>query len=178
MKSKLYKSAVLLVLVALVGAVAFFGWPHYLKYAEDTTLAAVRRHSREITAVEVLHLSDTEENGPSGSYLVRYDNSRRGIIARRTITGSQVAELVRLWGQVRFAEGYQAGCHEPGFVLHFLAGQRSIFEVAVCFECDNVSWQSAPFTTSCRQIYPKSIDKKSGADGLNAFLTSSSFFNQ
>ena len=171
MKSKLYKSAVLLLLAGLVGVVAFFGWPLYLKHAENSSLEALARHSHEITAVEVLRLSDTGESGPAGSYLVHYDDSHRGIAARQTLTGPQAAELVRVWGGVRLVEGYMAMCHDPGFILRFLAGQRCVFEVAVCFHCENVSWQSAPFVTSCRQMAPTALDKKSGMDDLKTFLT-------
>ena len=71
---------------------------------------------------------------------------------------------------MRFATGYMAGCHEPGFVLRFLSGQHSVFEVAVCFLCENVSWQSAPFTTSCRQMAPTVFDKNSGTENLKSFL--------
>ena len=67
MKSKLYKTTVLLLLAALVGVVAVFGWPHYIKHAEDSTLQSVGRHSHEITSVEVLRLTDTGETGPAGS---------------------------------------------------------------------------------------------------------------
>jgi hypothetical protein len=63
-----------------------------------------------------------------------------------------------------------AGCHEPGFVLRFPAGQRCVFETAVCFSCENVSWQSAPFTTCCRQMAPTSYDKNAGTDALTEFL--------
>jgi len=160
-----------LLLVTLVAAVAVLGWPRYLKHAEDSALRTVGRHSHEITAVEVLRLSPNGETGASGSYLVHYDNSRRGIDVRHMVTDAGAAELVRLWGRVRFAEGYLAACHEPGFALRFLSGHRSIFEVAVCFECDNVSWRALPFTTSCRQMYPTLIDPKSGTDALKAFLT-------
>ena len=171
MKWTLSRLAVLLLLVTLVAAVPVFGWPRYLKHAEDSALQSVARHSREITAVEVLRLSPDGETGAAGSYLVHYDDSRRGIDVRHTVTGAGAAELGGLWGRVRFAEGYLAACHEPGFALRFFSGHRSIFEVAVCFECDNVSWQPLPFTTSCRQMYPTLIDPKSGTDALKTFLT-------
>ena len=171
MKSKLYKSAVLLLLAALVGSVALFGWPQYLKHAENSALESVARHSHEITAVEVLHLSDTGETGPAGSYLVRYDDARRGITTRQSLVGPQASELVRVWGGVRLVEGYMAMCHDPGFVLRFLVGRRCVFEVAVCFDCENVSWQAAPFTASCRQMATTAFDKKSGMDALKTFLT-------
>ena len=171
MKSKLYKATILFLLVALIGTVAFFGWPIYLKHAKDSTLETVGRRSREITAVEVLQLSSTGESGPSGSYLVGYNNSPRGIAARHTLTGVQASELVRLWSGVRFIEGYLAGCHAPGFVLRFLVGERCIFEAAVCFECENVSWQPAPFSHALRQMTPDAIEKKSGIEPLKTFLT-------
>jgi hypothetical protein len=64
-----------------------------------------------------------------------------------------------------------AMCHEPGFVLRFMAGRQCVLEAAVCFDCENVSWQSAPFTTSCRQMAPTAYDKEASTDALKAFLT-------
>ena len=170
MKPKLYKAAVLLLLTCLIGVVAFFGWPHYAIRQENSTLQSVGRHAHEITGVEVLRLA-SGETGPAGSYFVHFRNSQRGIATRQVLTGTQGSELVRLWGALRFAEGYMAGCHEPGFVLRFLAGQRVVFETAVCFDCENVSWKSAPFTSTCRQMAPTAFDKNSGIDALKAFLT-------
>lgn len=143
MKSKLYKTALLLLLASLVGVIAVFGWPQYVKHAEESTLQSVGRHSHEITAVEVLRLTETGDTGPAGSVLVYYHDSRRGVASRQTLVGQQASDLVRHWGQVRFTDMYMAGCHEPGYVLRFVAGRQSILEVAVCFLCENVSWQSA-----------------------------------
>jgi hypothetical protein len=170
--SKLYKTAHLSLLAALVASIAFFGWPLYIKHAENSSLEALARYPHDITGVEVLRLSDTGESGPEGSYLVRLDHSRRGIAARRILNGAQAEELIRTWGSVRIAEGSGgAMCHEPGFVLRFLDGQRSVFEVAVCFHCSNVSWQSAPFITSVRGMVPTVFDKDSGTEALKTFLT-------
>ena len=171
MKSKLYKSAVLLLLAVLIGVVVVFGWPHYLKHAENSSLDALARHSHEITAVEVLRLSETAESGPAGSYRIRIDGSHRGIVSRHTLTGPKASDLVRVWGSVRLSSDYIAMCHEPGFVLRFLAGRRCVFEVAVCFLCENASWQSSPFTSSLRGMIPASFDKNSGTEALKTFLT-------
>ncbi len=171
MKRTLYNTAVLLLLAALIVVVALVGWPTYYNHAETASLAAFTQHSREITAVEVLRLSDTADSGPAGSYRVRIDGSRRGIVSRQTLTGSQASDLVHVWGSVRLSSDYRALCHEPGFVLRFLAGQRCLFEVAVCLMCENASWQSSPFTASVRGMIPTSFDKNSGTDALKKFLT-------
>ena len=171
MRFKLYKAGVLSLLAALAGICAFFGWPLYLKRAEDTTLASVARHSQEITAVEVLRLTERGSVGPAGSYDLGYNRSRRGIAERAMLAGAQASTLVKHWGEIRFATLLMAGCHEPGFVLRFLTGHRCVLEVAVCFDCENVSWSSAPFTTSCRQMLPPALGGNSGIEGLKTYLT-------
>jgi hypothetical protein len=93
------------------------------------------------------------------------------VVAQHTLIGERAAELVRTWGRVRFVEGVQAGCHSPGFVLRFLAGHRNIFEAAVCFECENISYRPSPFASAIIQIAPTAWDPKSGIDQLKTFLT-------
>jgi len=73
--SKLYKAAHLFLLAALIAVIVIFGWPLYLRHAENSSLETLARYPHEITAVEVLRLSDTDASGPAGSYLVRYDKS-------------------------------------------------------------------------------------------------------
>jgi hypothetical protein len=173
MRSKLYKAAVLLLLMTLVGVVIFFGLPVYIEHAEDTSLQIVGRRAYDINAVEVLRLTETDDSGPAGSYLVHYDSRKRGIAARQTLTGHQADELIELWGNVRILgrDSYEAACHDPGFVLRFLDGRKCLFEVAVCFHCENISWQSVPGFTSCRQMAPSRFDAKPNMDALKTFLS-------
>ena len=171
MKSKLYKAAVLLLLAALVGSVFVFGWSHYVEYSSRQALHLVSQHAHDITAVEVLSITGASESGAAGSYRLPYDHARYGVTARHTLTGEQAAELVRTWSRVRFIEGILAGCHSPGFVLRFLAGHRTVFEVAVCFDCENVSYSPAPFESALIQMSTPKFDPKSGTEELKTFLT-------
>src|SRR5689334_15034110 len=116
MKAWLYKSAVLILLLAILGSIIWFGWPQYLAHVEATALKIVGQRAREITAVEILRLTDSGENGPAGSYLIGYDNSKRGIAWSKALLGEGAATVVRLWKELGYTNQYQAGCHEPGFV--------------------------------------------------------------
>ena len=75
-----------------------------------------------------------------------------------------------IWSRVRFVEGLVAGCHDPGFVVRFMAKRRCVFEGAVCFTCENVSYVPAPFESACIQMVPTSFDPKSPVEDLKAFL--------
>jgi Tfp pilus assembly major pilin PilA len=170
-KRKLYKVAVLLLLATLIAVIALVAGPIYYTHAENSSLEALARHSHEVTAIEVLRLSHSAETASAGSYRIPINLASRNIVSRQTLTGSRASELLRIWGSIRLARDYIPMCHDPGFVLRFLAGQRCVFEVAVCLDCENASWWSSAVTPSIRGMIPESFDKNSHTEALKTFLT-------
>jgi hypothetical protein len=171
LKSILYKAAVLLFLAAILVSIVVFGWSPYVEFASRRALYAVSQHAHEITSVEVLEITGKSESGSSGSYRLPYDHEHYAIIARHTLTGEQAAELVRKWNAVHFVQYYEVLCHNPGYVLRFLAGQRTIFEASVCFDCENITYSPVPFESVLVQMAPGKLAPNPGVDDLKKFLT-------
>jgi len=169
-KTTLFRVVVLLLLVVLIGAVSVFSFPYYVQYRSQQMLSAVGEHSREITAVEVLRIDGGAKSGAEGSYFLTYDHTKYAITARHRLTGSQAAELVDLWRNLRFIDSIHAGCHAPDKVLRFLVGSRCVFEVAVCFHCENISYEAAPFTAACISMATAQFDPKEGMGHLKGYL--------
>jgi hypothetical protein len=171
MKSKIYKTAVLLLLAGLIAAVFYLGWPQYVRYSSDRAVKSVNRHAHEITSVEVLTIKEIK-GVPEGDRYELFSSGRyAAVTGRHVLTGHAASEVVHAWGRIRLTNGLVAGCHEPAFVVRFFAGRRKVFEMNVCFDCENISYKAAPFQWDTIQMITTKYDAKSGYDDFAAILT-------
>ncbi len=80
--------------------------------------------------VELTHLSEREWDSKKRLLPVR-------VLGKTELTGPAAMEFVRLWRSQSFGSRFSMLCHEPGYGIKFIAGQKVLFETTLCFECHN-----------------------------------------
>jgi len=70
--------------------------------------------------------------------LNRSDEWDGGIIASKTLAGTQAQKLASLWRRQTYND-HQSACHNPGWAIKFYARGKLLAYATVCFSCNNIS---------------------------------------
>ena len=120
----------LLILCGSVCAAAqtrrYHGQKEYLPYT---------RHLPRIDRVELFQLKSNREDVWDG-----------GIIASKTLEGTQAQKLASLWRRQTY-NNHQSACHNPGWAIKFYTRQKLLAYATVCFSCNNISMITPNLTT-------------------------------
>jgi hypothetical protein len=63
-----------------------------------------------------------------------------GVVARKTVTGRDAAEIADLWRSLPTGRDYQYMCFNPAYGLRFRNGGKLLLKTSVCWECQGLTF--------------------------------------
>jgi hypothetical protein len=126
------KRSVFLVIAVLVLAV--------VSLPDGTTDAKPRRfRAKKIFKPVTVNLPDVDR--VDIHRLKFQEHGRDPVIATRQLTGEEAQKLATMWRTLTYLP-VSADCHFPRHAITFKKGDTVVAEASICFECNNISFQT------------------------------------
>lgn len=155
----------------LLGALLFYGT---VMIEFDAKVAARGKSLLETAvhtadSVEISTLVSAKENSAQKHYRTKRFPEDYVITSTRQLSTEETREFLAILQRQVFDTLGGAGCHDPGYLLRFSRGGRTILTASLCLHCFNFEFEPFPFAPMWISVFDPDA-KNFHLPALEAFL--------